>query len=132
MIEAEVLYRPGPVVPLVDATSHAGSDLRTRVEVAHKALAWLCRPHNARKKAPVVADAALKMGLHMFKLGAFTTKALNKTGPNKDRTDWWLLMVAAMKHCGILGTVVSCDAVIECTMPVPGMQVILGECAFML
>ena len=60
-----------------------------------------------RKMAPVVADTALKLAISVQKLGKFATTMQNKSGLNKDSSDWWLLLVAAMKHCGVFGTVVS-------------------------
>jgi len=66
----------------------------------------LCGPQD-RKMAPLVADTALKLAISVQKLGKFATTMQNKSGFNKDRSDWWLLLVAAMKHCGVLGTVVS-------------------------
>ena len=117
VVKKEVVYRPDPFVQLHEVPQTASDNARLqriRVVFAHKAIAWLCRAdHDNRRNAPVVADTAMKMALVMLKLGAFTSKAKYTHGPNHERTKWWMFMVAAMKHCGILGTVV------RLAMPVP-------------
>lgn len=113
MIETEVQYRTEPVVRLASAEmlDAAAQQQRHLVDFAMQAVVWLCKPDpDTRPLAPVVADTALKLGLVFLKLGRFTSKAKSNAGPNKDRSEWWMIMVAAMKHCGILGTEVSAYA----------------------
>ena len=109
MIRTEVQYRTKPVVQLASAEmlDDAAQQQRKLVDFAMQAVVWLCKADTqTRPKAPVVADTALKLGLVVLKLGRFTSKAMSDTGPNDKRTEWWMIMVAAMKHCGIFGTVV--------------------------
>ncbi len=70
-------------------------------------MSWLTKRDVSCKMEPVVADTALKVAISVQKLGRFSTTMLNKSGLNRGSSDWWLLSVAVMKHCGVFGTVVS-------------------------
>jgi hypothetical protein len=128
MIEAEVMYRCPSMVssddeielwadewavqnPLSGFGREGAAELAYqelwKVTRAHHAMLWLTKRDVSRKMAPVVADTALKLAMSVQKLGRFSTTMHNKSGLNPSRSDWWLLSVASMKHCGVFGTVVS-------------------------
>jgi len=109
MIKTEVLRRPLPVVgppaPLPEGhqLDAAVKELIDTWQAAHKAVMWLTKPDKNWPFRPVVGDTALKLAIIVKKLGLFTSKMC---GPQQDRSDWGLLYVAAMKHSGVLGSVV--------------------------
>ena len=84
----------------------AYAELR-KIARVHNTVLWLTKCDVNRKMTPVVGDTDLKLGIIVAKSGKYATTMQNTLASSHGSSGRGLLLIAAMKHSGIFGTVVS-------------------------